>query len=237
MLKGIFKIHYLIRLIIFWMAYFALFRMLFIMYHHTKIMDGQHSETVLSFLYALRLDLSTACAIVAIPYVLWVFQQFYRNRKLHLLNLAFNCGAIIFVSFVSILNFKIYGEFGTMLNARAFDALVHSKESLGFVSLWSVLLLIIVSLFFAFLGIKVYRRYVFNFSYPIENVRLKFAQVIIFPILLGIFFRGGLQSVPINENSPHYSDVSINNYIATNNIWYLAHSFLNPEEGEDVYFH
>ena len=165
------------------------------------------------------------------------FRRDHEARKLHLLNLAFNCGAIIFVSFVSILNFKIYGEFGTMLNARAFDALVHSKESLGFVSLWSVLLLIIVSLFFAFLGIKVYRRYVFNFSYPIENVRLKFAQVIIFPILLGIFFRGGLQSVPINENSPHYSDVSINNYIATNNIWYLAHSFLNPEEGEDVYFH
>ena len=96
------KIHYFLRLIIFWLLYFAVFRILFIMYHHIKIPDGEHSETVLSLFYGLRLDLSTACAAIAIPYILWSFQQFYKSRFIHRVNLVINVGLISIVSILSI---------------------------------------------------------------------------------------------------------------------------------------
>lgn len=229
------KIHFLVRLLIFWLLFFAFFRIVFIIYHHTKIPDGQHSETGQSFFYALPLDLSTACAAVTIPFLLWALQQFYKRRFIHHLNLVFNISCIILISIVSIANLKMYGEWGTPLSSRAFNYLLYPKEILSFISLWSVMLLFAVCAVFIYIGLKFYRRAITNFSYPIENKKLKIAQVIIIPGLLIVGYRGGFQLTPINESSAYYSTLQINNHIATNNIWFLAHSFVEANDKKNPY--
>ena len=226
-------IHYIVRLIIFWLLYFALFRMLFIVYHHAKILNGKHSETGLSFLYGLRLDLSTASIAILIPYILWLFQQFYKNRLIHLINLFYNCGLIVLVSALSIINLKIYGEWGTLLGTRALKYFLYPDEMHSFISLWSVLLLIFATSVFAYFGIRMYRRWVTNFSYPIENHKIRFTVILLIPAFIIIGFRGGLQNIPINESNSDYSDSPINNVIATNNIWYLAHTYWDNTKDED----
>ncbi len=229
------RIHFLIRLLIFWMLFFALFRLFFIIYHHTKIPNSQHSETVLGFFYALRLDFSTACAAITIPFLLWAFQQFYKHRFIHLVNLGFNIAVISIVSILSIANMEMYGEWGTPLSARAFNYLLYPQEVLTFISLWSVLLLIIMCGVFIFIGFKFYRKFMTNFSYPIENKKIKISQIIIIPALLIVGYRGGFQLAPINESSAYYSTLQINNHIATNNIWYLAHSFVESNDNINPY--
>ncbi len=218
------KIHYLIRLTFFWLLYFALFRVLFILYHHAKIPDGEHSETSLSFIYALRLDLSTIAALIFVPFVLWAFQQFYKSRFIHRLNLVYTITLIIIVSTLSIFNTKIYGEYGTLLNTEDLAYLLYPKEAVTFLSVWSLLLLLSASAFFAFIGIKSFKRNITNFSHPVENNKMKIAQIILIPVLLFLFLRGGFQQVPISDKDSHYSKLNINNDIATNNIWFLGHS-------------
>lgn len=229
------KIHFLIRLLIFWLLFFALFRLVFIIYHHTKIPDGQHSETGMSFFYALPLDFSTACAAVTIPFLLWAIQQFNKRRFIHYINLIFNTACIISVSIISIANLKMYGEWGTPLSARAFNYLIYPKEVLSFISVWSVVLLLSVCGVFIYLGLKFYRRLITNFSYPIENKKIKIGQVIIIPALLIVGYRGGFQLAPINESSAYYSTLQINNHIATNNMWFLAHSFIEASDDKNPY--
>jgi len=231
------KIPFLVRLLIFWMLFFALFRLVFIIYHHTKIPDGQHSETVLSFFYALPLDFSTSCAAITIPFLLWSFQQFYKHRFIHRINHAFNIGCIALVSILSIANLKMYGEWGTPLSARAFNYLLYPKEVLSFISVWSVLLLLGICSVFIYIGIKFYRKFVTNFSYLVENKKIKIIQIIILPGLLIIGYRGGFQLAPINESSAYYSTLQINNHIATNNIWYLAHSFVEANNDKNPYIY
>ena len=136
------KVHYLIKLIVFWLLFFAFFRLLFVIYHHAKIPDGEHSKTVLAFLYALRLDLSAACMAVFIPYILWSVQQFFKRRIIHQVNIFFNIFLIILVSVVSIANIKMYGEWGTLLNARALHYLLYPREVLASISVWALLLLL-----------------------------------------------------------------------------------------------
>lgn len=223
------KIHYLLRLTIFWFLFFALFRVLFIVYHHTKIPDGQHSETSLSFLYALRLDLATICAIIFVPYVLWALQQFYKSRRIHQINLIYNIALISIVSALSIFNVKIYGEYGSLMNTEDLVYLVYPKEAVTFLSMWSLLLLSGASAFFAYIGIRSYRRNITSFSLPFDNKTIKISQIILFPCLLFLGVRGGAQAIPINERDIHYSSLKINNDIATNNIWYLGNSICNRE--------
>ena len=229
------KVHYIVRLLIFWLLLFAVFRLAFIIYHHTKIPDDLHSETGLSFFYALRLDLSTACAAAIIPYILWSFQQFFKHRYIHLLNLVFNMGCIVLVSILSIANLKIYGEWGTLLSARAFNYLLYPQEVLSFISFWSVSLLLLVCVIFIYAASRFYRRFVTNFSYPVENKKIKTGMIILIPFLLVIGIRGGLQLAPVNESSSYYSSLQINNHIATNNIWYLMHSIVEANDTRNPY--
>ena len=219
------KIHYLLRLMIFWFLFFALFRVLFIVYHHAKIPDGQHSETSLSFLYALRLDLATICVLTFIPYILWSLQQFYKSRLLHQANLHYNFLLISIVSVLSIFNLKIYGEYGVLLNSEDLVYLIYPKEADTFLSVWSLLLLLGASAFFAYIGIRSYRLNITSFSLPYDNRKIKFAQIILCPLFMFFAVSVGSQAIPINEKDIHYSSLKINNDIATNNIWYLGNSF------------
>lgn len=221
------KVHYLLRLTVFWFLFFALFRVIFIVYHHAKIPDGQHSETSMSFLYALRLDLATICVLLFIPFVLWSLQQFYKSKLIHQINLAYNIILISIVSVLSIFNIKIYGEYGSPLNTEDLVYLLYPKEAVTFLSVWSLLLLLSSSGFFAYIGIRSYRRNITSFSLPFENKKIKIAQIILVPILLILGVRGGTQAIPINEKDIHYSHIKINNDIATNNIWYLGNSICN----------
>ena len=227
------QIHYLVRLIIFWLLYSALFRILFIVYHHTKILDGQHSETGLSFFYGFRLDLSTACIAIMIPFILWAVQQYHKTRLVHLINLAYNCSLIILVSALSIINMKVYGEWDTLLGYRALKYLLFPDEMHKFLSLWSMMLLLFVITIFAYIGIRRYRKHMTNFSYPIENKNIRMALLFIIPIVMLIGFRGGLQSSPINETNSDYSNLQINNSIATNNIWYFVHTVWDERQDKD----
>jgi hypothetical protein len=222
-----FKIHYLVRTTIFWLLYFALFRVLFILYHHAKIPDGEHSETSLSFIYALRLDLATTSALIFVPFLLWTFQQFYKKKFIHQVNLVYNSCLISAVSILSVFNIKIYGEYGTLLNTEDLAYLLYPKEAVTFLSVWSLLLLLSASAFLAYIGIKGYRRNITNFSHPIENNKIKISQIILIPVLLFLILRGGTQQAPISDQDSHYSILNINNDIATNNIWFLGHSILN----------
>lgn len=229
------KIHYLLRLVIFWILYFAVFRILFIMYHHIKIPDGEHSETVLSLFYGLRLDLSAACAAIVLSYFLWSFQQFFKSRFIHRVNLVINIGLISIVTVLSIANIKMYGEWGTQISARALSYLLYPKEVLTFISFWSVLIFLAFCGLFVYFGIKTYRSYITNFSYPIENKKIRAAQLFCIPFLLVIGLRGGLQLAPVNESAAYYSGLQINNHIATNNMWFLAHSILDANDTKNPY--
>lgn len=221
------KIHYLLRLTVFWFLFFALFRIIFIVYHHAKIPDGQHSETSLSFLYALQLDLATISLMLVVPYILWSFQQFYKNKWLHQINLGYNILLISMVSVLSIFNIKIYGEYGAMMDTEDLVYLVYPKEAVTFLSVWSLLLLLASAGFFAYIGIRTYRRNITSFSLPFENKTIKIAQIVLFPICLFLGVTFGSGAMPENAKGVNYSHIKINNDIATNNIWYLGNSICN----------
>ncbi len=229
------KIHYLLKLLVFWVLFFTAFRLMFVIYHHTKIPDAQHSETGLAFFYALPLDISAACAGLLIPYILWGLQQFYKKRLIHLLNLGFNIFLIVTLTILSIANIKMYGEWGTLLSARALDYLLYPKEILNFISAWSLVLLLASCALIAYIGIRAYRTYITSFSYPIENKKIRIAVIILIPSLLILGYRGGFQLAPINESQSYYSNIPINNHIATNNIWYLAHSLWDANDTKNPY--
>ena len=220
------KVPYIIRLIVFWLLFFISFRVLFIIYQHAKIPDELHSDTGLGFYYALPIDISVTCVMVFFPFVLWIFQQYSKKRSIHRINLAYNMGLIILTSLLSVTNIKMYGEWGELLTFKILKNLFYPSQSLSFFSLWSLLLLFAFSGLFAWAGIRVYRRYVTNFSHPVENKNVRIAHIVLIAVLLLIGYRIDLNIASIQNDNIHYSELPVNNDIATNNIWYFANSIV-----------
>jgi hypothetical protein len=219
------KLHYLLKLTIFWLLFFALFRMLFILYHHAKIPDGQHSQTTLSFFYALPLDLYVITLLLIIPAILWVIQQYKKSRLIHLLNFGYNVTMIVLVSALCIFNIKIYGEYENLLSTEELAYLLYPREAVTFLSLWSSLLLLTASGLFALLGIRTYNRYISNFSHPVDNESKRRWIVLLLPALFILTAMGAPRIAEIDGSTINYSGIRINNDISTNTLWYLGHSF------------
>jgi hypothetical protein len=219
------KIPYILRLLIFWLLYFISFRILFIIYQHAKIPDEAHSETGLGFIYALPVDISVACVMASLPFLLWILQQFYKTRLIHHLNLFYNFFLIILSSLLSVTNIKMYGEWGELLSFRILKSLF-SSESVSFFSLWSIFLLFAMSGLISYFAIKIYREFCTNFSYPVENKRMRSVQIMLITVLLVLGYRIDLNIASIKENRIHYSELEINNHLATNNMWYFANSLI-----------
>lgn len=220
------RIPYILRLIIFWLLYFISFRVLFIIYQHAKIPDEGHSETGLGFIYALPVDISVACVMACLPFVLWIFQQSYKTRLIHRINLFYNFFLIILTSLLSVTNIKMYGEWGELLSFRILRSLFCPSGSVSFFSLWSVLLLFVFSGLISYFAIRIYRKYLTNFSHPVENKRVRYVQIVVIFFILVAGYRIDLNIASISGNRIHYSELEVNNHIATNNIWYFANSLI-----------
>lgn len=229
------KLHYLIKLALFWLAYFALFRLLFMAYHHNRLPDGHLSNTFLALFAGIRLDLSTISYLIAFPFVLWVLQQYLHTRWLLRINHIYNTLAILLVSLISIGNIRLFVEWGTMLNARALRYLTHPNEVFNFTSGSVIVLGVTLWLVTVLAGAFIYSTFVNGFAAPIANHKKRIAIIIAIPVLLVIGIRGGFQLTPVNESSAAYSVHSINNKIATNSVWYLVHSVLEANAEVNPY--
>lgn len=234
-IRSDFSLHYLIRLIVFWLFFFALFRLAFVLYNSSEIQPGSYYETSLSFLHGLRLDLSTACILIFIPFILWVLNQSVKSELIQRINNGYNYGVIILVTIFSVANIEMYREWGTLLSTRALKYILYPKEVLSFISTGTVFALFFFCIFFAVVGINFYKKLVPNFSASPQNTRRIIINSFVFPILLFIGGRGGIQQSPINESSSCFSTIQINNSIATNNIWYLGHSIIDTNDERNPY--
>lgn len=240
------KIHDLLKLVFFWLLYFAIFRLLFIVVHFAIIPRKALLETFSSFYYALPLDLSMACYLITLPFIFWSVYRFFPKKTIRQINRFYHIFIIVVISVLSIANIKMYGEWGTLLSARALNYLLYPKEVLTFITPWAVFLLLATCGTISYLGIKAYLHWADHFSAPGNNKVWTTAQILLIPGLLVLGYRGGFQLAPINESKAYYSSTAINNHIATNQIWYVAHSisdakntknpyeFLDPEEARKI---
>ena len=229
------RTHYLFRVAFFWLVFFALFRLLFIVFHNDRLPEGHLFNTIFSLFAGIRLDISTICYILLLPFLLWTTQQLFRHRSIQWIAHAYNVILVFVLSLVCIGNIRLFPEWGTLLNARALRYLAYPQEMMHFATPASILLAVL-----AWLGISVgltflYRRLGTNFSYTVEKRWLKAGQLLFLPMLLILGLRGGFQLTPVNESAAYYSQFPINNKIATNPVWYLVHSVVESNAERNPY--
>jgi hypothetical protein len=232
MLRGLL---YFLKLSLYWLIFFTLYRLCFILIYPGKIPAGHYAEAMTTFLYGLRLDLSTIAYLITIPLILWSIQQFVKKNILNQINHIYNLVMISAITLLCISNIAMYGEWNSLINfntlyylvapAKMFPYLT-TLELIGVCAGATVVIAIFVLLFRAMILMVM----------PYSTTTTK-RKMIVIPILFPIVFiimRGGFQQAPINETVSCYSETLFIDHVSINPVWHLSRMSLQALEEPDT---
>jgi len=187
------------------------------------------SEIMASFYHALKLDLSMTAYILVIPLFSYIYWLLNGRKVVELKWLTiYNKILIVLFSIISVVNFNIYREWGSKINAKAVgfaistpnEALASSASSPIGLTLSLLVLLIVI-------GFVLQRRVVLRkLDFKASPIWLRGIAVIVLAFLNFLLIRGGLGGSPINQSMAYYSKEQVLNHAAVNTEWNLISSVL-----------
>ncbi len=241
---------FFVRFYLFWLIFFFTDRAIFLILYYQKLVNIPTSTILATFHHALPIDLSMAGYLSVAPLFFYLFWFFTRREVVNLKwFLYYNTFFIVAFSIISAINFNIYREWGTKLNAKALgfaftspaESLASSASSPMLPTIFIISFLLLTSLLLQRLLLPKKITYV---TFPI------WGKLILAVLLLGINFlliRGGVGVSTMNQSSAYFSDELILNHAAVNTEWNLFESaassgkasknkylFYSKEEAEQV---
>ena len=226
MFKGLI---FFVRFFTFWLLFFLIDRLVFLFIFHQKLREIPFSERLLTLYHGLRLDVSMTAYLAVIPLLVFLFWFFSKkaNISFHWLKL-YNKIFIVIFSFLGVINFNIYREWGSKVNARAFGFLIDTpNEALASSASSPILLSIIVFLVLVAISLYLHAKIIkTEFSFKKTPILLKIAVAI---LLIGVNFigiRGGIGVATNNQSMAYFSKNQILNQASVNTAWNLLSSIL-----------
>jgi phosphoglycerol transferase MdoB-like AlkP superfamily enzyme len=224
------------RYFLFWIIFFFIERLVFLSYYSERISYLGINEIISTFWHALRLDISMAGYISAIPAIFYISLLFLPSVKFpKIIAKSYVLFFVLIFSIIGISNLNLYREWGSKINFRALDMAFSSpKEAIASTSSSPVVLFLSILLVYiissAFISSKI-------ILYKIEDRKkpLVFRLIMSFFVLSTLFLaiRGGWQLSPINQSMSYFSAEPVLNHAAVNTEWNLIQDILNNKYGNE----
>ena len=231
-------IRYFLRITLFYVILFALYRLLFIVINHEQLAGISFSSIRLSFFYGIRMDLATIAYILVIPVILCVIHLSFPVRFVDYFLRAYHIFVIVILSIIQTGDVVIYHFWKSRLNWRALSYIAEPKEVMASATGLQALLIVSSFLLLAAFQIYFFRKY-FSKKIPSRTDSTWFSKIATsfsLVVLLFIVMRGGTQELPINESSVYYSTNQLLNLSAVNGAWHLAHNMYSAGIGSENSF-
>jgi len=229
--------------LLFWMLFFALQRALFLAYyyHLLRLEEIPFGEMLLTFFYALKLDLSTASYILLFPFLLLLVQSFGKMRWLNPINKIYTLFILLVYTLISVSELGLYKEWHTKLNYKALVYLQRPGEILNTVPNWDIVFLFSLVLLQIVVFYFVYQKYFYTSpNYTVkEKIPAKIFFALIVPGLLVLGIRGGFGQIPITVSQSYFSQYNILNQASVNpgyNITFNIIDYYQVEERNIFHF-
>lgn len=227
-----------LRLLAFWLLFFAVFRVWFILWFYAEWSQGNPLTTWKSMLYALPLDVSMAAYLITIPFFFWFVGLAIGTKAYPLFNNLVSFVNIIQIGFLVLVfgaNVFVYEEWHTLINNRALVYMSTPWVLVDSMSFPFKIGAIGIYVGFSWLMWQAYKRITGKAIFPDRSFR---KALIVLPVHTGLLFlaiRGGLGVIPINESAVYYSSHLFNNHAATNTAWNFFHSLIETRSTVNHY--
>ena len=228
------RVHYFIRLLLFWLALFTSFRLLFI-FSNLHELSHSHGDAMRSLVAGFRLDISTV-AYLAIPsFLLWGLYQWTQKKIFADINTGYHYVVLFGITALFVGTIRMYHDWNTLLTYSIFDYLKNPGDVASFISYWELGFLFLCYFVYFGLSAVVFKKGISVAFTDTQSFVRKTAITLCLPGVLILMARGGWQLTPVNESAAYHSDHSFFNQVAINPFWYFVHSFLNRDPDKNPY--
>jgi len=220
-----------LRLILFWLVHFAIFRMAFVLLLFNRLPAEELKGWGTVFYHGLRLDLATTGYLLVLPLAIGGTALFTGKGWMWRTARVLQSAQMIVVGIIATGNLAIYRVWGTLLNYRAVQFLQDPEGIIASLGNWQLLLLAVGLTALCILLTWISSRLLI----PAESLSKDQQQrwlVPVFFILTPMMMRGGWQQIPVNESSAFHTEKAPLNHAATNPVWYLGNNWIKSA-GDD----
>ena len=217
----------LFKLILFWMLFFLVGRLLFLCVYRPMLADVAFPEVAACFVHALRLDLSAVCYLLLLPLLLLSLSLCFRSRCLQFVMDGYMLFALLVCSLVQMGEIAVYGEWLSKLNYKILLYLRHPMEIVTTATTPQLLLSLLAVALLCGGFFLLYRKFVIRPE--VLPVRRPYLWAPVAFVLSGgccfVGMRGGFNAIPITQSAAYYSTHTVLNDAAVNPAWNLMCSF------------
>ena len=230
----------LLRLMVFWMLFFALLRAIFLVYYSEMIhLEGVGmAEIGQLFAHSWLLDLSTASYLMLVSLVFLALFYITTRPLFKHIHRFFIGFIIVLYALIASAELGLYAEWKTKLSVKALAYLSNPSEIFHTVSISEILLLMLLWALQAAAGFGLYflifKRSQKNALKP--SIKPLFAAFIWIPFLF-VGARGGLSAIPVSVSSVYFSKHNMLNLTAVNPLYNISFNLLNANrlKGENLF--
>ena len=225
-----------LRLLLGWLCFFAITRLIFIVYNTDELTGVPFFEIIQSFFEALYVDISMACYFTAIPFLGYVAFSITGKQFFLSFNKWFSRLLLFIVSAITITELPLYDEWSHKLTYKALWFLKQPEEVFNTASVFQLIGGLIGIVLLTAAGWLLFNKIVPKAILP---KRVRWLTAIIFFLigtpLVAIGIRGGLQPIPVQVSDAYFSHHNFLNEAAANSTFHLLSNVMQNLEAYKPY--
>lgn len=230
-----------LKLFVFWILLFDFQRVLFSIHNWNKFSDVGMGEWFMSFVYSIRLDMSTAAYLSVLPLLALSVRYVAQTKWSKWLFYGVLMGEVVIISMIHAGEINAYTEWNHKLTSRVFTHLSNPDEVVRTADYSMTFWFAVYTILEVVFAWRMYR-WILKEKDTAEGwnrwVKAPVALGIlsVFTALSFLVARGGWQPIPINIDSAYYSNSHVANDLSVNSAYFFMNSYLlyNRSEIDDL---
>jgi phosphoglycerol transferase MdoB-like AlkP superfamily enzyme len=221
------RLKILLSLLLYWMAFFGLARIMFLCYNYPYTANLSPIEILKSMAYGMKMDISMTGYIIILSGLIITLSVFTAKRwvltSLHVINLLF---ALLFC-LVIIVDLELYRHWGFRMNITPFFYM--GSEAAGTAEFLTLFSLLILGSLFSWLFIALYRKKIIPACNTLKPGAYSHALAILLASGLMFFpIRGSIGTSTMNVGKVYYHKTKMfANHAGINVVWNFLYSLQN----------
>ncbi len=220
------------------MLYFAVARLIFIIYNYESAKTAEFSDILLSFLHGSRQDASVTGYFLVIPALLIVFTTYFDNRFLKNFINIYTILLLFITAIIIVSDAELYRNWGFRTDATPLLYLETPKFAAASSSTGTYIKLLILFLICLSTSIFIYLKYISVLFKTMKKTNYKTSVLFLFisaSLILPI--RGSVGIAPMNNGTVYFSKNNVFvNHAAINVIWNVGFALSELNKFQKVTF-
>ncbi|MDR1416776.1 MAG: LTA synthase family protein [Prevotellaceae bacterium] len=212
------------------MVVFAYARVVFYIFYIAELrLQGVNLwwEIFPTLFHAWKLDFSTACYLLLVPFLICAVQMFFKKSWSAYAILGYN--ALLLLVYFTVVGGEmgVYGEWQSKLSYRAMFYLRNLDEIVNSAPIGQFVMLALLVVGSTALWTLIFKRWALDKT--LSKVRWYYTvpYILAMPFLILAGMRGGVRPMVIHQSVAYFSQKQILNDIAVNPAWNLLHSVIH----------